>query len=235
MDNTKKCETCLQDFIPYNRNAEQQYLCTTCANDSSVSSKAYIKKFYEKQGVVCPCGKLTGNKNKYCSSECKKAAGNYKKPGKTKSAICVGCAEEFTRPISYRSAMKYCSNECSHKETKKVRDKFVMELNEDAIVFHSTWELRFVAACYRYGIPWRRYDGDAIETSVGNYRPDFIVGKQGYVVEIKGHMNYESMIKTEEAKNILGEQYLLVLEKDLIEFENTSNLFGIDLIPDILR
>ena len=173
----------------------------------------------------------------YCSKNCAdegRRRGLVTTPP-TKSAICVGCAEEFTRPEYYPSAMKYCSNKCSHKETKKVRDKFVMELNEDAIVFHSTWELRFVAACYRYGISWRRYDGDDIETSVGNYRPDFIVGKQGYVVEIKGHMNYDSVIKTETAKIELGEQYLLVLENDLIEFENTSKLFGLDLKTDILR
>lgn len=219
------CNLCGASYT--GRRSDAKFCSQKCAFDSS--------QLKTKNCLTCE-KEIVGYKTKlYCSSECRKAAGNYKKPGKTKSAICVGCAEEFTRPISYASAMKYCSNECSHKETKKVRDKFVMELNEDAIVFHSTWELRFVAACYRYGIPWRRYDGDAIETSVGNYRPDFIVGKQGYVVEIKGHMNYESMIKTEEAKNILGEQYLLVLEKDLIEFENTSNLFGIDLIPDVLR
>lgn len=188
--------------------------------------------------MVCKTEFLAYSKKAtYCSKNCADEGRRmgFKIKPKIKSAICVGCAQEFNKPIHYPSAMKYCSNECSHKETKKVRDKFVMELNEDAIVFHSTWELRFVAACYRYGIPWRRYDGDAIETSVGNYRPDFIVGKQNFIVEIKGHMNYESMIKTEEAKNILGEQYLLVLEKDLIEFENTSNLFGINLIPDILR
>jgi len=219
------CNLCGASYT--GRRSDAKFCSQKCAFDNSQK--------IERNCKICNSLYVGFANSKYCSSECKKTAGNYKKPGTTKSAICVGCAEEFTRPISYTSAMKYCSNKCSHKETKKIRDKFVMELNEDAIVFHSTWELRFVAACYRYGISWRRYDGDDVQTSLGNYRPDFIVGKQNYVVEIKGHMNYDSVIKTETAKIKLGEQYLLVLENDLIEFENTSKLFGIDLKEDILR
>jgi len=162
--------------------------------------------------------------SKYCSSECRKAAGNYKKPGKTKSAICIGCGEEFTRPSSYASAMKYCSNKCSHSEIKRVRDRYVMTLHEDTIVFRSTWELRFVAACLRFGLPWRRYDGDYIETSEGNYRPDFIAGLEEYVVEIKGYMNFESAVKIEAGRQAFGDKYILLLEEDLIRFEETGEL-----------
>jgi len=182
----------------------------------------------------CLCGeilerKVSPNKtpywSKYCSSDCKKSFGSYRK-GEFKSALCLSCGEEFTKPASYASAMKYCSNKCSHSERKRVRDRYVMTLHEDAIIFRSTWELRFVATCLRFGIPWRRYDGDYIETSVGNYRPDFIVGVKEYIVEVKGFLNMESIIKIEAGKQEFGDRYKVILEEDLIQFEETGELFG---------
>jgi hypothetical protein len=120
--------------------------------------------------------------------------------------------------------MKYCSNQCSHKEVKSVRDKFVMELGDKAVVFHSMWEMRFVVACDKYNIPWRRYDGELIVTSVGNYRPDFFVGENDDIVEIKGYLDSDSAIKIEAGKQYFGDRYKVLLEEDLKQFEETGIL-----------
>ena len=219
----KNCDNCNSEFNPYR---PQQKYCDVCKGNS----KLYAKDHYKKKATVCPCGALTGSKNIYCSSECKKSYGNvglvHNGVVGRKSAICVGCGKEFTRPKSYASAMKYCSNKCSHKEQKSIRDKFVMELNDAAVVFHSTWEIRFAACCMRYGIAWRRYDGDDIETPVGNYRPDFIAGKEEHVVEVKGYMNFDSVVKIETAQRLLGNKYLVITEKELIEFEEYGTING---------
>ena len=210
------CQWCGDSYI--GRRSDAKFCSQDCAYDSS--------QYKEKICKLCSNSYKGYNNSKYCSSECRKVAGNYKKPGPTKSATCVGCGEEFTRPISYASAMKYCSNKCSHKEQKSVRDKFVMELNDAAVVFHSTWEIRFAACCMRYGIAWRRYDGDDIETPVGNYRPDFIVGKEERVIEVKGYMNFDSVVKIETAQSLLGDRYLVITEKELIEFEEHGTING---------
>jgi hypothetical protein len=177
---------------------------------------------------VCNIEFSTHTKRKYCSEECRKISIDPRTgTGKFKSAICVGCGEEFTKPAYYPSAMKYCSNKCSHKEVKSVRDKFVMELGDKAIVFHSFWEVRFAAACDKHNIPWRRYDGPDIETPLGNHRPDFIIGPEDNenIVEIKGQFDYEDLIKTEKVKEIYGRKYSLLFEEELKYFEETGILF----------
>lgn len=211
-----KCQKCGDSYLGYR--TDSRFCSQKCMFDNT----------QHKERICSSCNEtyVGYNNSKYCSSECRKVAGNYKKPGTTKSATCVGCGEEFTRPISYPSAMKYCSNKCSHKEQKSVRDKFVMELNDAAVVFHSTWEIRFAACCMRYGIAWRRYDGDDIETPVGNYRPDFIVGKEERVIEVKGYMNFDSVVKIETAQSLLGDRYLVITEKELIEFEEHGTING---------
>lgn len=101
------------------------------------------------------------------------------------TCTCLGCGSEFVRPRVYPGKKKYCSNACSHRQVKKVRDKFIADLPEGAVVFHSGWEIRFWALCLRLDVPIRSYDGPDIQTSQGTYRPDFIVGDD-VVVEIKG-------------------------------------------------
>lgn len=179
--------------------------------------------------MVCEKDYLAySRKTMYCSKRCADEGRRkgLKQVPRTKSAICVGCGESFTRPETYRSAMKYCSNKCSHKKQKSIRDKFVMELNDAAVVFHSTWEIRFAACCMRYGIAWRRYDGDDIETPAGTYRPDFIAGRDERIVEVKGYMNFDSVVKIETAQRLLGDKYLVITKKELVEFEEYGTING---------
>lgn len=128
--------------------------------------------------------------------------------------VCVGCGEEFERPVWYPGKLKYCSNKCSHREVKSVRDKFILDLNDKAIVFHSMWEVRFVAACERFDIPWRRYDGPDIETPAGTYRPDFIINDDT-VVEVKGWLRPESVVKLDGTTVLfINKDTLLAFERD---------------------
>ena len=180
------------------------FICIVC-------EKEYFA--YSRKTMYC---------SKYCADEGRRRG--IKQQPRTKSAICLGCGEEFTRPESYQSAMHYCSNKCSHSERKRVRDRYVLTLHEDAIVFRSTWELRFVAACFRFNLPWRRYDGELLITSEGNYRPDFIAGIEEYVIEIKGRMDEVSVVKIEAGKQAFGDKYKVILEDDLIQFEETGEL-----------
>lgn len=115
--------------------------------------------------------------------------------------------------------MNYCSNACSHRQQKKVRDKFVLNLNEHAVVFHSGWEIRFWALCLRFDIPIRSYDGPDIQTSVGIYRPDFIietlVGER--IVEVKGYLRPGNQEKVEEAG-------VWVIDQDILECLESGDL-----------
>ena len=113
--------------------------------------------------------------------------------------------------------MHYCSNACSHKQVKSVRDKYVAILNEKAVVFHSGWEIRFWATCLRFDIPIRSYDGPDIDTSAGTYRPDFIVNGDT-VIDVKGWLRPESEVKYREAG------IHLVSRDDLLEFERSGVL-----------
>jgi len=228
----KNCVNCGIEFI-FSGPQNAKY-CEHCR-----TSKIYRKTFDEDHSQICPCGNKTGKKNKgYCSVKCRHTYGKYPEL-KTKSAVCVGCGEEFTKPASYPSAMKYCSNKCSHHEVKSVRDKFILELGDKAIVFHSMWELRFAAACDKHNIPWRRYDGPDIITPLGNHRPDFITHDEN-IVEIKGQFDYEDLIKTEKTKEIYKRKYFLLFEEELKYFEETGILVNsnpevpIEMIAEIL-
>gem|GEM_PF-5326545 len=128
--------------------------------------------------------------------------------------ICLGCGEEFTRPHYFPGKLKYCSNKCAHTEVKKVRDKYIADLPEGAVVFKSMWEIRFVAACARLGVDWRRYDGPDVETSQGTYRPDFIVGPNDLIIEVKGWEDRPGTPEKllESGVLVIGKTHLEVLE-----------------------
>ena len=205
----RTCEVCGKEFTHFKR--QDQRTCSPACRNKLTGSRREVN--YPR----CPeCGVSTGSYNrKYCDEHRPNRPGI--KPLPRKTAICVGCGEEFSRPGSYPGKMKYCSNKCSHHEVKSVRDKFVLGLNEKAVVFHSMWEVRFVAACERFDIPWRRYDGPDIETSEGTYRPDFIIWDDT-VVDVKGWLRPESEAKCREAG------VRLVTREDLLEFERGGSL-----------
>lgn len=177
----------------------------------------------ERELAVCPCGLPAANiRSKYCSEEHRKKWGK-KPPAEMVTKICLGCGQEFTRYKNAPGKLKYCSNACSHKQVKSVRDKFIADLPEGAVVFHSMWEVRFVAACERFGVPWRSYDGPDIRTSLGVYRPDFILTHRDgaeRVVDVKGWMRPESAQKIKEANEqgvevwVVDKFVLPLLEKD---------------------
>lgn len=176
--------------------------CKKCggkiAGTQHVTCVSCRKPMAKRELATCPCGKPAENiRSKYCGKACRDKHG-VRPPAKTVTKVCLGCGNEFTRPHYYPGKLKYCSNACSHKQVKSVRDKFIADLPEGAVVFHSGWEIRFWAACLRWGIPIRSYDGPDIETSVGAYRPDFIAG--GRIVEVKGYLRPESEIKISEAR-----------------------------------
>ena len=141
---------------------------------------------------------------------------------------CLSCKKIFQEKIGETDShkKKYCSHACYLKVNKKAGKKFVSLLDEEAVVFHSTWELRFAAACYKHNLLWRRYDGDPIHTEVGDYYPDFIVGNNDNIVEIKGYIDENAVIKTEKAREIFGDKYYLLLEEQLMHFEETGELIN---------
>ncbi|QZM07205.1 holliday junction resolvase [Mycobacterium phage EasyJones] len=199
----KDCPTCGEHFVCIR--PEQKYCSRKCIPAPG------------RKHLVCPCGVNTGSyQKKYCSPEHRVLYGKRtREPTRMVTHLCLGCGEEFERPYWYPNKNKYCSNACSHRQVKKVRDKFIADLPEGAVVFHSMWEVRFVAACERFDIPWRSYDGPDIETSQGVYRPDFIIGKpnEERVVDVKGWLRPESEVKCREAGvHLVTKQELLRLE-----------------------
>jgi predicted nucleic acid-binding Zn ribbon protein len=168
-----------------------------------------------KNHPVCPCGVQTDSyMKKYCCTEHRVLYGNKKTPVRMIEHICLGCGKTFTRPHYYPGKKKYCSNACSHKQVKKVRDKFIADLPEGAVVFHSGWEIRFWAVCLRVGVPIRSYDGPDIQTSAGIYRPDFMVGDD-LVVEVKGWEDRPGTPErlAESGVIMVGKEHLARLER----------------------
>jgi hypothetical protein len=177
--------------------------CTVCGEPTQHTQRntcpRHRRGWQPREVPVCPCGQPAENvRSKYCSEEHRKQWGR-KPPVEMVTKTCLGCGEEFTRPWFFPGKMKYCSNACSHKQIKKVRDKFIADLPDGAVVFHSGWEIRFWAACLRFDIPIRSYDGPDIQTSVGTYRPDFIVTDRERIVDVKGYLRDESAQKINEA------------------------------------
>ena len=140
----------------------------------------------EKPDNRCPCGKLTGSKNRlYCGPEHRLEYGEKRKadPDNYVTLTCVGCGIEFTRRKSYPGAHKYHSNECAAKHTKKK----VHIVVEDAIVLDSGFEAFFWGLCSLWKIPCERADrGLAVRVGEGWYCPDFWLPSLDIYVEIKG-------------------------------------------------
>lgn len=200
----KDCPTCGEHFACVR--PEQVYCSRKC-----IQSKG-------RAHLVCPCGVNTGSyQKKYCCDDHRKKWQKHKKPTLMITHTCLGCGETFERRYNYPGKLKYCSNKCSHSQQKKVRDKFIADLPEGAVVFHSGWEIRFWSVCLRLDIPIRSYDGPDIQTSQGVYRPDFIIGQDDLIVEIKG---WEDRPGTPEK---LAESGVLVIGKSHLEvFEGCS-------------
>ena len=195
----KGCPTCGDHFVCVR--PEQKYCSRKCIPAPG------------RKHNVCPCGVNTGSyQKKYCCDEHREQWGSKKAPARMVTHTCLGCGEDFERPHYYPGKKKYCSNKCAHREVKSVRDKFILDLNDKAIVFHSMWEVRFVAACERFDIPWRRYDGPDIQTPVGVYRPDFIVNDDT-VVEVKG------WLRSGNAEKISNTTVLVIDKEALLAFE----------------
>ena len=203
----KDCPTCGKRFLCVR--PSQKYCSRDCIQGKG------------RTHLVCPCGTVTGSYiKKYCCPEHHEKYKKRKPPPRMDQHICVGCGEGFERPHFYPGKKKYCSNKCSHKQVKSVRDKFISDLPEGAVVFHSGWEIRFWSVCLRFDIPIRSYDGPDIQTSAGVYRPDFIidtlVGER--IVEVKGLIRPESDVKMQESKDsghklwVIDEDTLLALE-----------------------
>jgi hypothetical protein len=178
---------------------------------------------------VCPCGGLIdrGSNSKFCSAEC---SSTYSMSGKTygsrRTSVCLGCAEEFSRPSSHASKMMYCSNACAKREQKKGWGKTGVATPEGVLILRSMYELRFVACCERYGIDWRSYDGPEIKTSIENYRPDFVITLDGIerVVEVKGWVDSLVEIKLRESFE-QGLDIVLVDQKLLRQLEQDKSQF----------
>jgi ribosomal protein L28 len=193
--------------------------CKVCGDEITDGTqfstcKQHRRGWNKRELTTCPCGQPAENiRSKYCGEVCRKKWG-IKPPVKTITHTCLGCGKDFERPHFYPGKKNYCSNKCSHSQQKKVRDKFILNLNEHAVVFHSGWEIRFWAACLRFNIPIRSYDGPDLITAVGTYRPDFIV-HDSLVVDVKGWLRPESAEKISKATVLMiDKEALLAFEAD---------------------
>lgn len=216
---------------PYKKTPVEDYPnCKKCGEKckspySTFCSRECYHNYYE--WPKCPCGKDLYRKHgpTYCSPECRQKYRQYKKVNRADNpdrwSICLGCGEEFSRPSWWPTDMKYCSNECAHREQKKGWGKIGLKYEDGSVlIFRSKYEMRFAAACERFGLEWRSYDGPAFETSYGNYRPDFIVVVDGEekIIEVKGQVTQREIDKSQESK------VPLFLYDDLVRFEETGVL-----------
>jgi hypothetical protein len=206
------CVACGESFEAQRSDA---MFCADCRNNGG-----YMRQYQRSRVGTCPCGQPSKTRNsKYCSSDCRKKFGRYSKPSPVDTAICLACGEEFSRPHGYVSKMRYCSNACSHTAIKSVRDKYVLTLNDKAVVFNSMWEVRFVAACERFGLRWERNTTHSVSGAFGEYTPDFIVNG-GTIVEVKGHVREEALEKLDAGRAVWGERFVVIDKAALIRLES---------------
>lgn len=214
--------------------------CSACGEPTQHSQRTTCPEHRRGQTVrdlaTCPCGQPAENiRSKYCGPEHRKQWGK-KSPAKMITKTCLGCGNEFTRPHYFPGKLKYCSNACAHRQVKKVRDKYILDLPVGAVVFHSGYEIRFIAVCERFDIPWRSYDGPDIDTPVGTYRPDFIVTIMGRerIVEVKGWEERPGTDEKFQAALAAGHDVLMIPRPTLLYLEQhdqieAHNLLGLRL------
>lgn len=153
------------------------------------------RKTYVTQCKSCGHELIALRRNKmYCDMHCAtegRANGVKREVPPDKTAICLGCGKEFSRPWNFPGKMMYCSTYCANNNMRT--REFVADMGEKVYLLDGGFELRFAACCERFGVPWRRYDGEKIITEAGVYIPDFIINlnSEEYVVEVKGHIQRE--------------------------------------------
>lgn len=185
----KLCLECSQKFIPHK--TTQKYCSVKCKN----TAVAKVRK--TRSAPLCSCGKTCPDVHtstgllywrKYCSSECRKKyhQGRGRKEDTWLTKICETCEISFEYPHTQKNR-RFCSNECAKRGYLKTR----IGVNEDnyAVVLDSSWESVFWGLTRMLKIPIRRYDSSAYNTSVGNYRPDFIVN-DSITVDVKGYEDW---------------------------------------------
>lgn len=213
---TKICERCSAEFAPKHNFARTRFCSTDCANLSR-------RTLMPQNCIVCST-EFTSKKQdaKFCSRECYIKHGIPGRPkGEWITFTCIGCGEEKSVSQSYTSKKMYCSNKCAKKERKFAWNKTGLDLQDGSVlIFRSGYELRFYAVCLRFDIPIRNYDGPDIQTSLGVYRPDFIIKLYGqeFIVEIKGYMDPESETKVLEASTT-NEFFMVIDKTKLLEIE----------------
>lgn len=196
--------------------------------------KDYYKKYLDEKGRYTNCVICEKTLDKpyaqklFCDRRCRTVGGEL---GIRYTPIfidkeCLSCGKTFQERIGETKShqKKYCTHDCYLKVNKKAGKRYVSLLGEEAVVYHSGWELRFAATCLRFDIPCRRYDGDPISTTVGDYYPDFIAGENDDIIEIKGYLDKKAEIKINTAHQIFGDRYKILLEEDLKRFEETGEL-----------
>lgn len=210
LEEVRACPICQKEFVqPLRRGTLRKACSKACSQKLRTQSIRRGRNF-----TKCAfCGEDTGS---YQRRYCPEHTGRTRKKG---SALvehtCLGCGESFYRNKSYPGKKRYCSNECSHRERRKVRDKYVLTLGDECLIIRSGYELRFIAVCMRFGLEWKTYDGPDIgEFEDGVYRPDFIVN--GHVVEVKGRVTdraHERIAAAAFPVLLITQADLLMLEK----------------------
>lgn len=170
---------------------------------------------------ICPCGKKVDrvvdgkrvyHNKKYCSTECRKLYGDYRKPDPKNHVtfICQNerCSEEVSRPkgVGYH---KYCSNACAQKHTRTKKHIVV----DDATVLDSKLEALVWGLFSLLGYQIERYDrNNAVEWNSGQwYAPDFLLIKkdESIALEVKGREDENDQERWRAFKDQVGPLWII--------------------------
>lgn len=225
----KTCARCTEPFeVPDKANYREKKYCTrACSNAATATKRAEaVRSAGRYQAPICPCGKevppppganyIYAAQKKYCSAECRMEHGakRQKDPSKWVTFDCQNCGEKVTRYKNYGNGhLKYCSNACAQKHTRKKRHIVV----DDAVVLDSGYEAFFWGLCQLLKVPVERFDRDhGVEWREGCwYAPDFYLPTLNMAVELKGIQDDEDLLRFEVfrresgALTVLGQERLL--------------------------
>lgn len=154
---------------------------------------------------------------KFCSKVCRMKYGKKRQrdPANYVTFNCETCGKEVTRYKGHGSGhLRFCSNLCAAKHTKKVRHYVVREAD---MVLDSTWEMLFAGLMGFLKIPCERNDREyGVEYAPDHwYAPDFLLSKSNIAIEVKGNEDDDDPEKWELFRAQRGP--LAVVDQEMLE------------------
>jgi hypothetical protein len=228
----------------------KEKLCIECSTPFKVSEN--VNEKYQKKFCNNSCSASFNNKKRIVSAEQKlKTKETTKKRIKEKGLWgillkksmvqrtpknCIHCNTIFV-PMGKNYRRKTCSNEC-YKQYKILHMPTPKTIGGPrpgsgrsksgyykGIYCGSTYELCWVIYALDHGIEFQRFP-HCLKNSYTTYYPDFLLGDNKTIIEIKGYENIEQTKKRKAVSEQFGFKFVMLKKENLTAvFEHVKNTY----------